>query len=127
MNPKIKLLVIDDEKGLRDMVAFALPQEDYVVYTASTGAEGIQKVTENDIDIVLTDIKMPEMDGIVVLKKIKEINPAIEVIVVTGYSTMGTVEEALRNGAFDYLPKPYNLDELFTMLKKAYCAKQTKH
>jgi signal transduction histidine kinase len=123
-NPKI--LVIDDEEGLRDMLSFSLGKEGYKVSTARNGEEGIKKATEEDIDIVITDIKMPGMDGIAVLGKIKEINPRIEVIVATGYGTIESAIESLRKGAFDYINKPFNIDELLAILSKANETKQLR-
>lgn len=126
MKNKATILVIDDEQGLRDMLSFSLQKEDYIVLTAQNGTEGLNKVAEQKIDIVITDIKMPEMDGITVLGKIKEIKPEIEVIVATGYGTMETAIESLRKGAYDYINKPFNLDELTFLLEKACETKQLK-
>ncbi|MDD5687874.1 MAG: response regulator [Elusimicrobia bacterium] len=126
MENKPTILIIDDEQGLRDMLSFALQKEGYIVLTAENGMEGLKKVTEQKIDMVITDIKMPEMDGITVLGKIKEIKPDIEVIVATGYGTMETAIEALRKGAYDFINKPFNLDELSALLSKAYETKQLK-
>ncbi|OGS20670.1 MAG: hypothetical protein A3J83_05085 [Elusimicrobia bacterium RIFOXYA2_FULL_40_6] len=123
---KLKILVIDDEEGLRDMLSFALTQEGYTVLTAKNGREGIEKVTKGEIDIVISDIKMPEMDGITVLGKIKEIKPEVEVILATGYGTMETAIESLRKGAYDYINKPFNIDELLFLIKKIVSTKQLK-
>jgi signal transduction histidine kinase len=124
---KNKILVVDDEPGLRDMFSFALGKEGYEVLTASNGEEGIKKVTEKEgIDIVITDIMMPGMNGIAVLGKIKEINPEIEVIVATGFGSMETAIECLRNGAYDYITKPININEILILLKKALETKELK-
>ncbi|MCB4792811.1 MAG: response regulator [Elusimicrobia bacterium] len=122
----VKVLIIDDEQGIRDMISYALQKEGYTVKTAQNGKEGIQKVDEQEIDIVITDIKMPGIDGIEVLEKIKEIKPEIEVIVATGYGTMETAIESLRKGAYDYINKPFNINELSLLIAKAYETKQLK-
>lgn len=119
MEKKAKILVIDDEQGLRDMLSFELGQQGYEVVTASNGKEGIKKAKEEKFDLVISDIKMPGMDGITVLEEIKKIDPQMEVIMATGYGTMETAIESLRKGAYDYINKPYNIDELLVILKKA--------
>ncbi|OGS27498.1 MAG: hypothetical protein A2297_09850 [Elusimicrobia bacterium RIFOXYB2_FULL_48_7] len=126
MEKKLKILIIDDEQGLRDMLSFALGQEGYIVLTAKNGKEGTEKVTKEEVDVVISDIKMPEMDGITVLGKIKEIKPEVEVIMATGYGTMETAIESLRKGAFDYINKPFNIDELLFLINKVSAVKQLK-
>ena len=126
MEAKLRVLVIDDEQGLREMLLFTLGNEGYEVSTAVNGEEGVKKAIDGDFDIVITDIKMPVMDGITVLNKIKEIKPKTEVIMVTGNGTMESAIECLRKGAFDYINKPVNLDELLAVLQKAYDMIQLK-
>ncbi|MFQ3675119.1 MAG: response regulator, partial [Endomicrobiia bacterium] len=123
---KHKILVIDDEQGIRDMVSYTLLKEGYAVFTAANGAEGVEQVIKNDIDVAITDIKMPGMDGIEVLKKIKEVKPEVEVIVATGYGSTETAVESLRKGAYDYINKPFNIDELSSLVSKAIEKKQIK-
>lgn len=120
------VLVIDDEQGIRDMLSYVLSKEGYKVFTAENGKVGIEKVMQEDIDIVISDIKMPGIDGVSVLGKIKEIKPEIEVIMATGYASLETAIESLRKGAFDYIHKPFNIDELTTIIAKAYETKQLK-
>lgn len=127
MENKMTILIIDDEQGIRDMVSYTLQKEGYIVLTVQSGEEGIEQVIKQKIDIVITDIKMPGMDGITVLGKIKEIKPEIEVIVATGYGTMETAIESLRKGAYDYINKPYNIDELLSLLSKINETKKLKH
>jgi len=126
MEEKIKVLVIDDERGIRDMLSYALGKEGYIVFTAENGEIGIEKVKKEDIDVVITDIKMPGLDGVTVLGKIKEIKPNTEVIVATGYASMETAIESLRKGAYDYINKPFNINELSALVSKAYETKQLK-
>src|ERR1035437_7509016 len=108
METKLRVLVIDDEQGLRDMLLFTLGNEGYIVSTASNGEEGVKKAVDEDFDVVITDIKMPVMDGITVLSRIKEHKPKVEIIMVTGNGTMETAIESLRKGAFDFINKPVN-------------------
>lgn len=116
---KGKILSIDDEQGIRDMLSFTLRQHGYTIDTAQSGEEGLEKVRKESFDIVITDIKMPGMDGITVLGEIKKINPEVEVIIATGYGTMETAIEGLRKGAFDYIGKPFNIDEVTATVKRA--------
>jgi two-component system sensor histidine kinase/response regulator len=120
------ILIIDDEEGLRDMISFALGKEGYRVYTAKNGKEGVEKCEAHEMDVVVTDIKMPEMDGMSVLGIVKEKHPEIEVIVATGFGTMDTAIESLRKGAFDYIAKPFNIDELINLVGKALETKQLR-
>ncbi|MBN1384346.1 MAG: response regulator [Elusimicrobia bacterium] len=119
METGIKILVIDDEQGLRDMLSFELGQQGYAVTTASSGEEGIEKAKANEFDLIITDIKMPGIDGVTVLEEIKKINPEIEVIIMTGYGTIENVVSSLRFGVFDFINKPFNIDEMQHSVKKA--------
>lgn len=123
---KGKVLVIDDEKGLRDMLSYALGREGYEVLVAENGEVGVEKVKQEEVNVVVTDIKMPGMDGVAVLKKIKQMNENVEVIVATGYGSMETAIESLRNGAYDYINKPFNIDELISLISKAIERQQMK-
>src|SRR3989339_1924448 len=126
VDKKWTVLVIDDEQDLREMLSFTLMNEGYNVLTAANGKLGVEKAEKEDVDVVISDIKMPEMDGITVLGKIKEIKPEVEVIMATGYGTMETAIESLRKGAFDYINKPFNIDELLIVIEKALEKSQFK-
>jgi signal transduction histidine kinase len=121
-----KILVIDDEKGMRDMLVYAFEQEQYSVAAVAGGEEGVKLLSEQDVDIVVSDIKMPTMDGVEVLERIKRDWPHIEVILITGYGTMETAIESIRKGAFDYVLKPFNIDDLIKVVKKAVETKELK-
>jgi len=105
-----QILVIDDEKDVGLFFKKALTYEGYTVYTALDGVEGLQIVKEKKPDIVLLDLKMPKMDGIEVLQKIKKIDKNLIVIVITAYGTMETARMAMKFGAFDYITKPIDLE-----------------
>ncbi|MBI4682080.1 MAG: sigma-54-dependent Fis family transcriptional regulator [Nitrospirae bacterium] len=116
---KSSILIVDDDKTIREQLAEYL-SNDYVTYTASNGHEAVRNINENsDIEIVLSDLKMPGMDGIELLKKIQDINRDIVTIFMTGYSTIESAVEAMRRGAYDYLTKPLDLDKLEITIKNA--------
>jgi len=113
------ILIIDDEAGLRDMLAFGLPDRGYHVVTAEHGEAGVEAAKHNLLDLVITDIMMPGISGIDVLKQIKAIQPQAEVIMATGYATLETAVESMKLGAYDYIAKPYSLDQLCLVIDKA--------
>ena len=115
----LKVLFIDDEEGIRKIFSILLRKEGYQVFTAESGEEGL-KIFEQEIPpIVITDIKMPGMDGIEVLRRIKGINPGAEVIIITGHGDMDSAIEALKLDASDFLPKPVKDEALLVALKRA--------
>jgi DNA-binding response OmpR family regulator len=113
------MLVIDDEKGLRDMLVYGLTQRGYAVSTAENGREAVEKAKNDSFDLALCDLMMPEMGGIETLQHLKELNPMIEVIMVTGYATLETAVESMKHGAYDYIAKPYELDHLCRIFERA--------
>jgi CheY-like chemotaxis protein len=117
--PKPKMLVIDDEKGLRDMLVYGLSGRGYAVTTAASGMEGVAKANQEDFDLALCDLMMPEMGGVETLRALKEAHPRIEVVMVTGYATLENAVESMKLGAYDYVAKPYDLDDLCGILEKA--------
>ncbi len=112
MPEKSKVLVVEDEERMRTLFQDALTMWGYHVTPASTGAEAIELVQGQLFDTVLCDVRMPEMDGLTILREIKRHDPSIEVVMVTGYPAVNSAVEALKLGAYDYLAKPVNLDEL---------------
>ncbi len=114
-----KLLFIDDEDIVLKSCRRIFSNEEYSIDVASSGEEGLQKVAEKDYDIVVTDLKMPGIGGLDVLKKLREEKPEITVIIFTGYANVETAREALKNGAFDYIPKPFTPEELRDVIKNA--------
>ena len=126
MKLKGKILVVDDEEGIRDILSRSLRIQGYAVVTAQNGKEGIDKFKKEEFDLVISDIKMPEMDGITFLGHIKKIDPDIETIMVTAYETMETAIESLRKGAYDYISKPFSLEKIFITIEKAMEKRQLK-
>jgi len=112
-----QILIIDDEKDIGLYFKKVLAPEGYTVYTALDGVEGLQIVKEKNPDIVLLDLKMPKMDGIEVLQKIKKIDKNLIVIVITAYGTMETARMAMKFGAFDYITKPVDLEYVKAVIR----------
>lgn len=102
----IRILVVDDEKAVRDLLSDAIRQTGFEVLSASNGDEALSLVREEDINIAICDIRMPGMNGIDLLKKIRDISPETIVVLITAYASVETAVEALRYGAFDYILKP---------------------
>jgi DNA-binding NtrC family response regulator len=119
-----KILVVDDEDIVRTSCSRTLSPEGYEVRLAKNGAEGLKMANEERFDLVLTDLKMPDMDGIEVLRIIKEQWPETAVIIVTGYQTVDTAVKAIKLGAYDYIEKPFTPDALITAVREALTNKQ---
>jgi len=107
-----RLLVVDDEESVRVTTAAILEQEGYHVETASDGAEALQRVARGDFDLVLTDLRMEDMDGITLLQELQTKHPGIVTVVLTGYASIESSIDALRQGVYDYLVKPCVVDDL---------------
>jgi len=114
-----KLLLIDDEKGIVRVLSISLKSDGYDVVTAYSGEEGLEVFQRESPDIVLTDIKMPGMDGLEVLKRVKDLNPDTEVIIITGHGDMGSAIEALQYGASDFVNKPVRDEVMAIALERA--------
>ncbi|MDQ7826502.1 MAG: response regulator [Candidatus Eremiobacteraeota bacterium] len=112
MERKSTILIIDDEEGIRDSCSQILAKCGHEVIQSPDGSDGIEKVTQKRPDLVLLDLKMPGMSGIEVLEKIKQIEPDTIVIVITGFATIESAVEAIKKGAYDFLPKPFKGNEL---------------
>lgn len=113
------VLMIDDEQGLREMMVFGLSDRGYHVVPAANGDEALEMIAREQFDLVVCDIMMPGRSGVEVLKSIKEIQPQAEVIMATGYATLETAIESMKHGAYDYVSKPYELDQLCLIFQKA--------
>jgi DNA-binding NtrC family response regulator len=114
-----RVLVVDDEEIVLASCRRALGNGERTVDTASSGTEALQKIDESQYDVILLDIKMPDLDGLEVLQRVKETHPDIEVIMVTGLSQIETAVRAMKLGAFDYVPKPFDPDELAVVVDRA--------
>lgn len=116
---KFTILIIDDEENIRNGLANNFELEDYVVKTASNGREGLNLVSKGDIDLVITDLRMDGISGEEVVRRIATETPGIPVIVLTGHGSIDAAVDAMKSGAYDFLTKPLNLDQLNLIVKRA--------
>mgnify|MGYP003599059670 FL=1 len=113
------VLVVDDEPKLCDLLSSALSQNDVQVFTAGNGLQALAILEQQDIDLVISDWRMPGMDGPQLLAEVKQRYPQLPVIVMTAYSTVKNAVQSMRNGAYDYIAKPFDIDELDITVNKA--------
>ncbi|MFZ3158415.1 MAG: sigma-54 dependent transcriptional regulator [Smithella sp.] len=113
------ILVIDDDASIAETLDLYLTEEGYKVHTALTGTEGLNKYVQEQPDVVILDIRLPDIDGFTVLEDLKEENENVKVIMITAFHDMETTINAMKSGAFDYIHKPVNVDELDLAIKKA--------
>jgi len=114
-----RILIVEDEKSMREVLKILLEGERYEVVSASDGLEGLSYLTNDIFDLVITDIKMPKVDGFELLKKTKEISPDTIVIMITAFGTTEAAIEAMKSGAYDYINKPFKIDEIRLIVEKA--------
>jgi len=115
---KPRILVVDDEKGIRESVSLVLSEEGYETEIASDGSEALNLLGEKDFDVLITDLKMPGIDGIDLIKKSLKICPQTSVIIITAHASVESAIEALRTGAFDYILKPFDFDDLILKVQR---------
>jgi DNA-binding NtrC family response regulator len=115
----ISLLLVDDEIEFTEIMAQRLKKRGFPITTATEGATALQRLEEGAIDIVILDVAMPGMNGIDILNTIRERHPLVEVIKLTGQATVGTAVEAIRHGAFNYLKKPCEIEDLIAQVESA--------
>lgn len=116
---KFNVLIIDDEKNIREGLAEAMNLDGYNPVLAQDGKEGLELIARGDIDLVITDLRMPHVSGEEVLEKVSTQSPGLPVIVLTGHGSIDSAVDAMRNGAYDFLTKPLNLDRLSLIVKRA--------
>jgi two-component system response regulator AtoC len=119
LNSKKRLLVIDDEANMRHMLSTVLKKADYIVDSASDGAEGLHKIEQDRYDFILCDIKMPKMGGMEFLEAARDKLNGTTVIMMSAYGSIDTAIGAMKLGAYDYISKPFKTDEVYLTLKKA--------
>jgi DNA-binding NtrC family response regulator len=115
---KPRILVVDDESAMRESLKDWLMEDDYEVGLAASGQEAIKMAKEHRWDVVLLDLKMPGMDGLETLQRLKEVHQDAEIIMMTAYATVDTAVQAMKEGAFDYLVKPFDPDEVELIIKR---------
>ena len=114
-----KILLIDDERFIRSSLREILEYENYEVVEAQDGAEGLQKIRDEEFDLVLCDIKMPILDGLDVLEQVKQLERVPQFIMISAHGTIETAVEATKKGAFDFIPKPPDLNRLLLTVRNA--------
>jgi DNA-binding NtrC family response regulator len=117
--PRNRVLVVDDEKNQREIYTLILEDDGFAVTTAQSGEHALRLARENDFDLVLTDYKMTGMDGLTLLAELLKIDPSLIVVMMTAHGSVESVKEALRGGAFDYLGKPIDRDQLLKVVQSA--------
>ncbi len=129
MKPETKkiILLADDDDNLRRVLEFQLSEAGYKILTAADGAEAFEIFTNNDFDCVITDLRMPKLSGLELLEKIKTVNAEIPVVVITAFGEVETAVSAMKVGAFDYVNKPFNRDEILLTLERALNFSETKN
>ncbi len=120
INDEINILIVDDDKMLCKMLEDVLSQEEKLIITSTNdGRDAIEKIKGRNFDLILTDLMMPGADGIEVLKVAKEVDEGVHVIIITGFASLETAMEAIRKGAYDYITKPFKLDEIKIAVQNA--------
>lgn len=116
---KGRILIVEDEKSMREVLKILMEGEKYEVVSASDGLEGLSYITNDIFDLVITDIKMPKVGGFELMKKVKEISPDTIVIMITAFGTTEAAIDAMKLGAYDYINKPFKIDEIRLIVEKA--------
>jgi len=114
-----QVLIVDDEPNLRKILSAQLTRDGYDVLTAEDGEQGLALLGEHHIDLVITDLKMPKVDGMTLLKRALVEEPDLPVVLITAHGTIDTAVEALKSGAFDFVTKPFDKDEVRQIVAKA--------
>jgi DNA-binding NtrC family response regulator len=115
---QFRILIVDDEEVIRNSISLYLRREGYIVDVCSSGEEGLRRIEEESPDLLLLDIKLPKLGGLDVLKRAKELNEDLIVIMITAYGSVESAVQAMKAGAYDYITKPLDLDELEVIIKK---------
>jgi two-component system response regulator AtoC len=122
-----RVLIVDDEKAIRWSLGEALTSDGYEIDEAESGKKGIKLFRDDPADLVVLDLKLPDMDGLTVLKKLKEIDPDVPVVMMTAYGEVETAVEAIKSGAYDFLLKPFQLDKMKITIKNALETSMLRH
>ncbi|MGE4537497.1 MAG: response regulator [Desulfovibrio sp.] len=120
MSEAVRVLLVDDEEIYVDTLRKRLARRGLTVLTAGSGEQALSILNENEVDVVLLDVKMPGMDGMETLSRIKQAHPRVEVIMLTGHANVDVAIRGMEQGAFDYLMKPAEMDDLYYKIQDAY-------
>ena len=128
MNPtqesSARILVVDDERSMREFLEIMLQQDGYDVRCAESGKRALEFIRQESFDLVITDIRMQNVDGLEVLRQCRTISPATVVIIISAYASAETAVSAMKEGAYDYLPKPFKIDEMRSVIRNALTSKE---
>ena len=116
---RARILIVEDELIARENLDHVLRKEGYDTVAVESGQLAFQELEKGEFDLVMTDLRMQQVDGLQVLERTKELYPDTEVIMITGYATVTSAVEAMQKGAYHYLPKPYKIDEMRILVRKA--------
>ena len=114
-----KILLVDDEQIARENLEYILKKEGYEILAVESGRKALEELEKDEFDLVITDLRMPQVDGMQVVERTKQLYPETEVVVITGYATVATAVEAMQKGAYHYLAKPYQNDEVRILIRQA--------
>jgi DNA-binding NtrC family response regulator len=123
---RASILVVEDDTAMREMLREALEDDGYAVETAEDGRAGVERVRKGGIDLVVSDVKMPEIDGLDMLREIKAVSPSPYVITITAFGSIDTAIRAVKLGAFDYITKPFEVDQLILSVEKALAERELR-
>jgi two-component system, NtrC family, response regulator AtoC len=123
----VRILVVDDDADMREWVKEDLEAEGFLVETAPGGRTGVERVKQGGVDLVVSDVKMPDLDGLDLLREIREVAPAPFVIIVTGFGSIDTAIRAVKLGAYDYITKPFKIDQLLLSIDKALAERSLRN
>ena len=126
MSSAPRVLIVDDEERFRNTMCKLLNVRGVAAETADNGAKALEKLKSGAYDVLILDVRMPEMGGVEVLSEIRKFNPEIEVIIMTGYASVDTAKAIMRLGAYDYMLKPYDTDLLVEKIEAAFDRKTAR-
>ena len=117
--PRAVILIVDDDAAMRDYLRDELEHEGFRVLTAEGGRAGVERVKQGGVDLVVSDVKMPELDGLDLLREVRAVEPSPYVITITAFGSIDTAIRAVKLGAYDYVTKPFEFDQLLLTIEKA--------
>jgi CheY-like chemotaxis protein len=124
---RLSILIVDDEKYICELLSELLGENDHRCDAAANGKEALDVLSRKRFDVIVTDVKMPLMDGFTLLKTVKQQYPGIAIVVMTAFGQEYSVREALALGAEEYLPKPFHAEEVLSVVERAYWRNQTRN
>ena len=119
MDEVVRLLIVDDDEAIRSFFAEIFAEDDYWIESAADGEEAMRRIAANSYDVVVTDLCMPRMDGLRLIREIQKVRAGTTVLAITGYGTIKDTVSLMKNGAFDVLSKPFSLDEIARLVRTA--------